>query len=180
MQGPGLAIALPEITVVADFLPFDLGGSDIILGIQWLRTLGDMTVNWQELWMQFWVDDRLVKITGDPTLSKSLVSGKTLCKMLQQEVEGFWVQLASAEETGRSPTIPREIHAILEGFPDVFNMPSGLPPNRSHEHGINLQEGTSPVNVRPYRYPHAQKDEIEKLVGEMLRAGIIQQSTSPF
>lgn len=59
-------------------------------------------------------------------------------------------------------------------------MPSGLPPSRSHEHGITLKEGTPPISVRPYLYPRVQKNEIEKLVGEMLSAGIIQSSTSPF
>jgi hypothetical protein len=36
------------------------------------------------------------------------------------------------------------------------------------------------VAVRPYRYAPVLKDEIEKQVQEMLRAGLIQQSTSPF
>jgi hypothetical protein len=34
--------------------------------------------------------------------------------------------------------------------------------------------------LRPYRYTPQQKDEIEKQVAEMLKNGIIQQSTSPF
>lgn len=48
------------------------------------------------------------------------------------------------------------------------------------EHWIPLREGESPVNVRPYRYPHIMKDEIERQVADMLKAGIIGLSRSPY
>ncbi|KAA0054256.1 putative retroelement pol polyprotein [Cucumis melo var. makuwa] len=48
------------------------------------------------------------------------------------------------------------------------------------DHHIQLKEGTDPINVRLYRYPHAQKNEIKKLVNEMLESGIIRPSISPF
>ncbi|GAU31857.1 hypothetical protein TSUD_114680 [Trifolium subterraneum] len=41
-------------------------------------------------------------------------------------------------------------------------------------------EGSNPVNVRPYRYPHSQKAQIETMVNDMLTQGIIQPSISPF
>nr|GEV85861.1 retrovirus-related Pol polyprotein LINE-1 [Tanacetum cinerariifolium] len=44
---------------------------------------------------------------------------------------------------------------------------------------IVLKQGTEPINVRPYRYPQLQKDEIEISVGEMIEAGIIRPSNSP-
>ncbi|KAA0058170.1 RNA-directed DNA polymerase-like protein [Cucumis melo var. makuwa] len=59
-------------------------------------------------------------------------------------------------------------------------MPAGLPPMRQIDHKNQLKEGTGPINVRPYRYLHAQKNEIEKLVNVMLDSGIIRSSFSPF
>ncbi|XP_039129157.1 uncharacterized protein LOC120265351 [Dioscorea cayenensis subsp. rotundata] len=63
---------------------------------------------------------------------------------------------------------------------DALGQGDRLPPVRSFDHRIPLKANTSPVNVRPYRYPHFQKTEIERLVGDMLKEGIIRPSTSPF
>lgn len=37
-----------------------------------------------------------------------------------------------------------------------------------------------PTNLRPYRHSSVQKDIIEQMMREMLRAGVIQQSSSPY
>lgn len=73
-----------------------------------------------------------------------------------------------------------DIEQLLSEFPAVTLPPLGLPPARPYDHQITLQEGTPPVSVRPYRYNHFQKDEMEKLVAEMLAARIIQPSNSPY
>jgi hypothetical protein len=72
------------------------------------------------------------------------------------------------------------LEVVLGKYASVFRTPSSLPPRRSKEHAINLIDGQGPVSVRPYRYPHHHKDEIEKQVKEMLESGIIRHSTSSF
>ncbi|WVZ00069.1 hypothetical protein V8G54_026138 [Vigna mungo] len=62
----------------------------------------------------------------------------------------------------------------------VFQEVKGLPPPREKEHRITLKEGVDSVNVRPYQYPHRMKEELERQVADMTKAGIIRPSTSPF
>jgi len=69
---------------------------------------------------------------------------------------------------------------LLSEFSDIFVEPTGLPPQRSHDHRIPLLLRNAPTNVRPYRYPHFQKTEIERIVQEMRNAGIIRPSVSPY
>lgn len=69
---------------------------------------------------------------------------------------------------------------LLQEFSQVFQEPKGLPPTRLQDHHIKLKEGNQPVNLRPYRYSYVQKEEIEKIVKEMLQNGTIQPSNSPY
>jgi hypothetical protein len=63
----------------------------------------------------------------------------------------------------------------------VFSTPQGLPPSQVvHDHSIPLVPGSLPANIHPYRHSFAQKNEIEKMVQELLTTGVISPSTSPY
>jgi hypothetical protein len=78
--------------------------------------------------------------------------------------------------TTATPTLLDE---TLTSFEGIFVEPQGLPPPRSHDHGITLQPGVPPVVVRPYRSPATHKDEIERQCA-MLQQGLIRRSSSAF
>jgi len=61
-----------------------------------------------------------------------------------------------------------ELALLLYTYSVVFDTPTILPPQRSHDHAFPLLEGSQPVKVKPYKYSHNQKEEIEKLVNNML------------
>ena len=115
-------------------------------------------------------------------MSKMQVSLKSMRKVIKDKGEGVLIELGRMEAKlcEGQKEVPNELKPVLAKFERVFSAPVELPPWRGKEHGITLAPGTSPISVRPYRYPYFQKNEIEKLVGEMLAAGIIQPSSSPF
>jgi hypothetical protein len=47
-------------------------------------------------------------------------------------------------------------------------------------HHIKLFSGQGPINVRPYKYPHHHKEEIERQVTELLSVGVIRPSMSDY
>ena len=51
------------------------------------------------------------------------------------------------------------IRKLNEDLCDVFTEPNEVPPERGvFNHRIPLEEGTQPINVRPYRYPLKHRD----------------------
>lgn len=78
------------------------------------------------------------------------------------------------------PDPPLELQHLLDTCEGMFRNPTGLPPSRPHDHCINLLHDHAPICVRPYRYPHIQKTEIEKQVRELLSLGMIRPSKSAF
>lgn len=72
-----------------------------------------------------------------------------------------------------------DLQSILSRHQDIFNTPHGLPPSYGiHDHSISLVPGNLPPNVHPYRRPFSQKNEIEKIVQELLEVGVIRPSTN--
>jgi len=76
--------------------------------------------------------------------------------------------------------VPTEIMEILKGNEEVFHDLVGLPPSRTYDHAIHIQEGGYIPNLKPYKYLHHQKNEIERLMQEMVQAWIIRSSISPY
>ncbi|XP_042017749.1 uncharacterized protein LOC121765611 [Salvia splendens] len=180
----GTPIVLQGHRFVVDLFILQVEGPDVILGVQWLQDLGDVTKNYRRLTMKFEVDNQSIELQGDGAELRS-ISYHNLFSLIGQEptVELFeifpLVSPSVLAPPSPTPTDPKLVD-ILDSFESVFSEPTSLPPARRWDHRIHLSPSSKPVNVRPYRYPYFQKNEIEQQVSEMLKQGLIRHSTSPF
>ncbi|XP_061343150.1 uncharacterized protein LOC133289269 [Gastrolobium bilobum] len=157
--------------------------ADLVLGVQWLKTLGPILTDYDHLTMKFVKGGQIVTMQGNSAFSAQEASLAQLRRMVSTSSisELFQLQMVpSPPSTPFSAPIPQVIDALLSRFIMLFDSPSQLPPPRPTDHRIPLLEGSQAVNVRPYRYPYFQKKKIECVTSEMLAAGIVRDSTSPF
>ncbi|XP_041025505.1 uncharacterized protein LOC121265907 [Juglans microcarpa x Juglans regia] len=154
-------------------------GLDVVLGIQWLESLGFVVCDWRKLTMEFTWENQTKRLVGIDGQNIQAASIAELTKGVRPSHALFVVCLQVAQTE-----LPRNIHSsireLLQEFSDLFIEPSSLPPTWEVDHDIALKDGTEPINVRPYRYVYYQKNEIEKQVQDMLQSGLVRPSTSPF
>ncbi|CAM8954210.1 unnamed protein product [Rhodiola kirilowii] len=171
-------------------------GADVVLGAEWLSGLGPTTFCFKNLWMSFCHQGTTTRLDGLQHATRP--TQMSLTQLKRAHMHGgvshyFHIQAAHSRPTSHSPPFPdlilpsslspsvsEKLHSILRQFANIFTAPHGLPPSRPTDHRIPLIPGASPVTVKPYRYPHFQKNEIERMINSMLADDIITPSTSPF
>jgi len=90
------------------------------------------------------------------------------------------VEKSNIEEEGLTTDQTRKLSEVLSKFATIFHEPKGLPPPRGIDHRIPIKARTNTGNVRPYRYPHLQKNEIETQVAKILASRIIRPNNNPY
>ncbi|RVW45033.1 Retrovirus-related Pol polyprotein from transposon 297 [Vitis vinifera] len=128
----GVQLLMQGVKTVKDFLPLNLGGSDLILGMQWLETLRIIKFNCKTLTMRFKVGESTVTLQGYPALCKTQVTLKALMRAVKGKEQGVLVEFINTKLSPKTKFV---------SIPEV---------------------------------------EIERLVNELLVAGVIQPSSSPF
>lgn len=105
--------------------------------------------------MEFEVGGQRIKLTGDRSLGRSLISLRAMSKEPSKNSCGLLIEMSNiVVEDKNVKEVPTFLAQVLEEFRDVFQEPTGLPPECELQHQIILKEGASPVSVRPYRSPH--------------------------
>jgi hypothetical protein len=159
----------------------DIGAYDAILGKDWLDKCGSMLCHWSQNILQFVHNGEQVTLRGlfpTPQMELTEISVTDLQDMVN--ANEIWAMALLDQTTASTTVLAPDLQEVLAAYEDVFADPATLPPRRTLDHAISLDNTAQPVNARPYRYSPLQKDEIEKQVAEMIKAGLVTPSMSPF
>jgi hypothetical protein len=175
-----VCLQIGDYHLKSNMFAIDMGGCDIVLGADWLRILGPILMDFKELTMQFDQEGQQYKFQGIIIGSHEIISSHRMENLLKKGHYGVIAQLHAIQET-KTPSVSQNIQSILSKHQVVFSTPQGLPPSCGvHDHSIPLVPGNLPPNIHLYRHPFSQKNEIEKMVQELLNIGIICPSKSPY
>ncbi|XP_010276476.1 PREDICTED: uncharacterized protein LOC104611204 [Nelumbo nucifera] len=176
-QCRALTLTIQGHPITADYYVLPVAACQLVLGVQWLETLGPIEMDYKQLTLAFKKGGVSCTFQGVGRANIKALTDKE-CNGLQGT--GFLFQIVPSNCISQPSCYPPEMDHILTEFSHVFEPPTNLPPKRPHDHQIPLLPDKGPVSVRPYRYPYYQKTEIEEMVKELLQSGLIRPSNSPF
>lgn len=144
-----------------DLYVLPLCGTDIVFGVQWLKSLDPVLTDYNSLTMKFIHDGQLIELKGTSETPLTAISPTQLHRLLQTRSASEFFHIRVCPQVAPLPTTHPTILSIINQFPTLFQPPTQLPPSRTTNHSIHLLPNSTPVNVQPYKYPHFQKQEIE-------------------
>ncbi|XP_027183746.1 uncharacterized protein LOC113782033 [Coffea eugenioides] len=177
---PGVQWRIQDYQFQFDLKVMELGTWDIILGVDWMYQFSPITFDFHSLSISLSSSGSLLHLQGlinQPVME--LVRGKDLRTFIEEK-RRHCAALQAESQQHRQVDVPERVEAVLQQYSQIFATPTGLPPERELDHQITLKPGAEPFKLKPYRYPHAHKIEIEKQIAEMLSSGIVTHSSSPF
>ena len=123
-----------------------------------LEGLGDIKASFKVHVIRINVNGEEVEIKGDPSLSRTVA--KATLKELKRGNEAYYVELGmlTLYDLDLQRTV-EGLEGVLEEYAELFQEAIELPPTRRCNHAVEIRAGSQIPYIRPYSYPHHQKEE---------------------
>ena len=151
-----VTIQIQRHSFTVDFHILPLCGADIVLGVQWLKTLGPVLTDYTSLNMKFITGGKLVELHSDREKDMEPVSHSQLRHFLHTNPSStfFHIRVEACPQSPSSTQTLLEITSLTTKYSSLFQSLTTLPPSRPTDHSITLLPNSTLVNVKPYRYPY--------------------------
>jgi hypothetical protein len=122
-------LTMGEYVMSSPMIFIPMGGAGVVLGIQWLQSLGTVDFNFQELFMKFSLEGKEIELTDIIGKPSKVTSFNDMTKLLKNGHQGVIAQLCSLYVQQSNPSIPQDLQRIIDKHSNVFEyIPKGLPP----------------------------------------------------
>jgi hypothetical protein len=102
-------------------LSISMGGCDIVLGVEWLCTLGQITLDYQELYMSFTQESHPYTLRGLQADSPEIISSHRMENILKKCHHGVITQFNVIQVTKHaSQIVPPSLQLILDKYPKIL------------------------------------------------------------
>ncbi|CAJ2679805.1 unnamed protein product [Trifolium pratense] len=120
-----LGFSIQDVKFQQHFFIMELGGSEMVLGMDWLASLGNIEANFGNLCLKWEVQGNKYMIQGDPSMCSSQVNCRTLLKAISKEGMGFYVHEVQAENQSNHG-INSDWEEVIARFEEVYKKIAGL------------------------------------------------------
>jgi hypothetical protein len=126
---------------LVDLYVLPLSGAELVLGVQWLKTLGPIITDYEKLTMSFSKGGTPILLSGAPKTGPQESNLHQFHRLMHTDAIDTCLQLhlITPKITPETPpTVIAPLSPLLEQFDSLFRAPTNLPPTRPIDHKINL------------------------------------------
>jgi hypothetical protein len=102
-------LTMGKYVMNSPMISIPMGGVDVVLGIQWLQSLGTLAFNFQELFMKFSLEGKEIELRGITGKPNKVISSNGMTKLLKKGHQGVNAQLCSLDVQTSKPSIPLDL-----------------------------------------------------------------------
>nr|GEW36707.1 putative reverse transcriptase domain-containing protein [Tanacetum cinerariifolium] len=168
-----------------DLMPIELGGFNVIIGMDWLEKYQAIIVCAKKIVRIPWGNETLI-VRGDGSnqgneTRLNIISCAKTQKYMLKGCHVFLAHVTTKESEDKSKKKRLEDVPIVQDFPEVFPEDlSGLPLTQQVEFQIDLIPGAAPVAWAPYRLAPCKMKELSNQLKELSNKGFIRPNSSPW
>ena len=136
-----VTVIIQSAQFVVDLHVLPISGANIVLGVQWLKSLSPVLTDYTTLTMQFFQHDRMVELKGDTDAHLRLLSSPQFRRLYWRQGDGVCFQitmLPPESDSVDTTSLPRELQSLLLKYEALFQHQQALPPQRDTDHHIHL------------------------------------------
>ena len=86
-----------EYVMSSPIISIPIGDVDIVLGIEWLQSLGTIAFNFQEIFMKFSLEGNEIELRGITGKPSKVISSNGMTKLLKKGHQSVIAQLCSLD-----------------------------------------------------------------------------------